>query len=106
MLVWVYVCYNWTEEMSLLSCRDAVAECSEVSYESLSVSAAKNSLLLDSDDAVRRYAEEKHVDWKLDGGRIFFGKTGESKHLHSSDLPSLKLITESLSYATELERIV
>lgn len=92
--------------MFIVGHRDAVAECSEVAYESLSVGAAKSSLLLESDDAVRRYAEEKHVDWKIEGGKIYFGKTGEQKHVHASDLPSLKLISEALSYATELERIV
>ena len=86
--------------------RDAVAECSEVAYRTLSVSAAKRSLLLSSDAALAAYAEEKHPDWIIEGSVIKFVTNLDKKQAKASDVPSDRLISEALSYATEIERIV
>lgn len=95
--------------MSLLvdTVRDAVADCSEAAYERLGIGAAKEILLLESDTALAEYAAVKHPDWKVDGdGFVYFGKDHGPKQAKASDVPSLRLISETLSYATELERIV
>jgi 26S proteasome regulatory subunit N12 len=81
-----------------------VAECCEVAYARLGVAAAKKSMLLDSDAALRAYAQKK--EWLVTDGFVHFGKALEVKHAQASDVPSLRLMAESLSYATELERIV
>ncbi|GAB5031062.1 26s proteasome non-atpase regulatory subunit rpn12a-like [Nannochloropsis oceanica] len=95
--------------MSLLvdTVRDAVADCSETAYVQLSVAAAKDIMLLDSDAALAEYAATKHPDWKVGGdGFVHFGKDHGPKQSKAADVPSLRLIAETLSYATELERIV
>lgn len=40
------------------------------------------------------------------GNNIHFGKIVEHRQAKASDVPTMRLIAESLSYATELERIV
>lgn len=85
---------------------DAVADCSEVAYEKLGVDAAKSILLLDSDNALSHYAQEKHPEWVIGNGFVHFGNHLDHKPSKASDVPSLSLISETLSYATELERIV
>jgi hypothetical protein len=42
-----------------------VAECSEVAYKTLSVQSARKFMLLDSDQALAQYIEQKHPDWKV-----------------------------------------
>ncbi len=87
--------------------RDAVADCSESAYVRLGVAAAKDIMLLDSDAALAQYAAAKHPDWTLSAdGFVHFGKDHGPKHAKAADVPSLRLIAETLSYATELERIV
>lgn len=103
--------------MSLLmdTVRDFIAECTEVAYTSLSVEAAKKMLMLDSDQALEHFIQDstyvvggetlyKYSSWVVDGGMVHF-KT-EATTAKSAEVPSMRLISECLSYATELERIV
>ena len=48
------------------------------------------------------YISNNKPDWEVKDGRIFF-KVTEAQKL---EIPSLKLISQSLNYANELERIV
>ncbi|CAM9745201.1 unnamed protein product [Phaeothamnion confervicola] len=85
--------------------REAIAECSETAYASLSVAAAQELLKLDGLRQLQQFIETSHPEWRIEGDRIVFqeaaGKAGKVP-----EIPSMRLITESLSYATELERIV
>ena len=83
--------------------RGTIAECAEAAYDSLSMAAARDMLMLDSDADLRAFITRVHPDWSVEGERIVFDSTNEPK---SEKIPSLRLISESLTYATELERIV
>ncbi|CAM9719653.1 unnamed protein product [Heterosigma akashiwo] len=54
--------------------------------------------------AGRGGAGRRRPEWTVAGGRIAFG--GNETKSKSSEIPSLRVISETLSYATELERIV
>jgi len=84
--------------------RDAVAECSEVAYKSLSLSEARRLMDFKSDQEVLDYIGEAEKTWVVKDSTIFF--QDNEKPIGSQDIPSMRLITESLQYCVELERIV
>lgn len=83
--------------------RAAVAECAAVAYGSLSLAAAQQLLLLDSRADLLAFIANDHADWVVEGETITFAPAAGSK---SAEVQSMRLISEALNYATELERIV
>mmetsp|Transcript_32800 Transcript_32800/g.74038 ORF Transcript_32800/g.74038 Transcript_32800/m.74038 type:complete len:260 (-) Transcript_32800:446-1225(-) len=83
--------------------RQSIAECAEVAYGSLTLASAQQILMLDSRADLDTFISTLHPDWVVEGEVIkFIAPTGAK----SSEVPSMRLITECLDYATELERIV
>lgn len=83
--------------------RDSVAECAEVAYAGLSLQAASKLLMLESRDDLVAFIETCRPSWVVEGDKISFETKVETK---AAALSATRLITESLSYASELERIV
>lgn len=84
--------------------RETIADCSEAAYESLSVDAARELMMFDTQQEFLAFVKKLHPSWAFTTeGRITFNPAKQKK---SCEIPSIRLITESLSYATELERIV
>lgn len=81
--------------------RESIAECAAVSYKSLALTSAQELLMLDSSADVVDFAAAH--SWQVDGDTISFAAAAGAK---SAELPSMRLISECLNYATELERIV
>eukprot|EP01082_Thalassiosira_pseudonana_P001084 g848.t1 g848 contig10:840074-840961(-) len=96
--------YSFFMENLLETVRDSIADCVEVSYKSMKLTDAVTMMKFESTEELLDYVQEKREDWIVDGERLTFqpppvlGK--------AEDIPSMKLIGQSLSYATELERIV
>jgi len=83
--------------------RETIAECSEASYDSLSLDAARDLMMFDNADDLLAFVRTTHADWRVADGRIYF----DAAHQHRGrEIPSIRLLTENLAYATELERIV
>merc|ERR1712087_775407 len=87
-------------DMLLSTVREEIADCCEKAYPSIAEAELQNLLMLEELDALREYAGER--GWVIEGGMVSFG-SGDEKPVQ---LPSQKLITETLAYAKELERIV
>lgn len=83
--------------------RDTIAECAEVSYESLSLDAAREMMMFDSADDLVRFIQTSHSEWRVADSRIYFEAAQQQR---GREIPSVRLLTENLAYATELERIV
>ena len=83
--------------------RDNIADCLEVAYNTMSLSAAASMMRMDSVDELKEYITEFREDWIVDGDELCFQPPPVGSK--ASDVPSLKLISQSLSYATELERM-
>jgi 26S proteasome regulatory subunit N12 len=83
--------------------RASIAECAGVAYETLSLGAAQELLMLDSRADLAAFLAQHRPEWTVDGEAISFAAPVGAK---SADVPSMRLISESLDYATELERIV
>lgn len=96
--------YGFFMELLLDTVRESIAECSEVAYKSLSVSAAREMMMFTDDQRFQEFIADSHADsWVVSDGRINFEVAKGKK---SQEIPSMRLISETLSYATEMERIV
>ncbi|KAJ8608815.1 hypothetical protein CTAYLR_009349 [Chrysophaeum taylorii] len=84
--------------------RETVAECAEVSYDSLSLEAAREMMMFDTSHDLVAFIRNSHADWRVQGDRIFFDAPANQPR--GREIPSVRLLTENLAYATELERIV
>lgn len=88
----------------LVTVRDSIADCVEVSYKTMQISDAVKMMKFDSEADLLEYCHEFRDDWLIQGGEICFQPSEDGAK--ASDIPSKKLIAQTLSYATELERIV
>mmetsp|Transcript_18613 Transcript_18613/g.29197 ORF Transcript_18613/g.29197 Transcript_18613/m.29197 type:complete len:260 (-) Transcript_18613:92-871(-) len=96
--------YNFFMENLMETVRDAIADCVEVTYKSLKLMDAVSMMKLDSVEELHEYVQDKRDDWLVEGDMLTFQPPPVGSK--AADIPSMKLISQSLSYATELERIV
>jgi 26S proteasome regulatory subunit N12 len=80
--------------------RERILECCEKSYLSLSVSDASQLLNIKNADEAVQFAVEH--GWEIRGNQLFFKK----EQTDALEIPAHKVVSQVLSYATELERIV
>jgi len=98
--------YTFFMDNLLQTVRDSIADCVEVSYKTMKMEDAVRMMKFDSREELVEYIQECRDDWIVDdvsGELCFQPPSGGAK---ASDIPSQKLIAQTLSYATELERIV
>jgi len=97
--------YQFFMDNLLQTVRDSIADCLEVAYKTMSISETVKMMKFDSTEELMEYIEEFRDDWIIDESNClcFQPPSGGCK---ASDIPSMKLIAQNLSYATELERIV
>lgn len=96
--------YNFFMENLIETVRDSIADCVEVTYKSLKLTDAVTMMKLDSVEELQEYVQDKRDDWIVEGDMLTFQPPPVGSK--AADIPSMKLISQSLSYATELERIV
>lgn len=84
--------------------RDSIADCVEVSYKSLRLTEAAKMMKFDAVDELREYVAESRADWIVEGDELTFQPPPMGRK--AVDIPSKSLISQSLTYALELERIV
>ena len=95
--------YSFFLKSLLETVRINVGDCAAASYTSLAVSEATKILMFGTDKETVEFIAATYPDWTVNGNTITLQG---SKGTKSSEIPSLKLISQTLSYATELERIV
>lgn len=88
----------------LLTVRDALADAMEVAYHTLTLAQAAQLLKLESVAALQEYLQQNRPDWIVEDNMLCFSPP--ETNLQGSDVPSLEWMQQSLSYATEMERIV
>ena len=96
--------YNFFMENLLETVRDSIADCVEVSYKSMKLDDAVTMMKFENGSELQEYVQEKREDWIVEGERLMFQPPPIGSK--AADIPSMKLMAQSLSYATELERIV
>ena len=90
-------------DLTVQTVRDAIADCMEVSYESLTTTQAAEIMKFDSTQELLEYVQDTRDDWILQGDVLTFQPVASSG---AQDIPSMEWIEQSLTYATEMERIV
>jgi len=80
--------------------RDEVADCSERAFHSLPLSEIQKLLQFQDPRELKEFVNKR--SWDLNGSVVTFHKTETAK----TEIPSMQLIRETLTYAKELERIV
>ena len=96
--------YAFFMDSLMLTVRDSIAECLESAYRTLTLSAAQRMLGFGTLQELEEYMSESRDDWIVENGELCFQPPPMGRQ--ASDIPSMKLIAQSLTYATELERIV
>jgi 26S proteasome regulatory subunit N12 len=96
--------YSFFMENLLETVRDSIADCVEVSYKSMKLADAVTMMKFESTEELQEYLQEKREDWIVEGDKLTFQPPPMGSK--AVDIPSMKLMAQSLSYATELERIV
>lgn len=96
--------YSFFMENLLETVRDSIADCVEVSYKSMKLADAVTMMKFESTAELQEYVQGKREDWIVEGGSLTFQPPPMGRK--AVDIPSMKLMAQSLSYATELERIV
>ena len=96
--------YSFFMENLLETVRDSIADCVEVSYKSMKLSDAVTMMKFESIAELQEYIQDKREDWIVESDMLTFQPPPIGSK--AVDIPSMNLISQSLSYATELERIV
>jgi len=82
-----------------------IAECAELAYVSLTPASAKEVLMFQSVAEASSFISRNCPGWTLQGDKYLLKPTTE-KVFRAEDISSHTLISQSLAYATELDRIV
>jgi len=96
--------YGFFMDNLLQTVRDSIADCIEVSYKSIKIQVAMGMMKFESRKIFMEYIGEHREDWQVTGDYLCFQPADIC--LKASDIPSTQLIAQTLSYATELVRIV
>ena len=96
--------YGFFMDNLLQTVRDSIADCVEVSYKTMKTKDAMKMMKFDKTEQLMEYVEECRDDWIVQADTICFQPPPSGSK--ASDIPSMKLIAQSLSYATEMERII
>jgi 26S proteasome regulatory subunit N12 len=87
----------------LQTIRQSIADCMETAYQELPLEDAANLLKLSSKQELLDYVATEREDWIMEPGKVTFAPP--TTHA-ASDIPSMDWIQQSLTYATEMERII
>jgi len=95
--------YTFFLKSLLETVRVNIVDCISASYKSLTLSGATEILMFTSTEETKTFIHDFHPEWKIEGDLI---DVAGHAALNSEEIPSMKLIEQTLTYATELERIV
>jgi 26S proteasome regulatory subunit N12 len=96
--------YSFFLNSLLETVRLTIGECLGSAYQNISVPAAIKMLKFETKSDIEEFINDNYPTWRIEGNKIYF--ESEVKAGKSTEIPSIKLIEQTLSYATELERIV
>eukprot|EP01080_Neovahlkampfia_damariscottae_P008833 gene8833-781_t len=95
--------YGIFKEILLETVREVIAECSEKAYNSLKLQEAQQVLLFKTEQDTKNYISKRN--WKVDNSGVI-----QFAQVQKQELPfeqsSKQLISKTLSYAKEMERII
>jgi 26S proteasome regulatory subunit N12 len=97
--------YQLFMEHLLQTVRDSIADCIEVSYKTLKLKDAAEMMKFSNVAELQDYIQNFRDDWIVEAGDLLTFQP-PSTIPAATDIPSMEYIKQSLTYATEMERIV
>jgi len=97
--------YQFFMDQLLQTVRDSIADCMEVAYNSLTLKDAAQMMKFQSKDQLLDYIQKERDDWIVENKSLLFQPTTTTTYTED-DISKMEWIQQSLTYATELERIV
>jgi 26S proteasome regulatory subunit N12 len=100
--------YLYFMDILTTTVRDEIADCSEKTYGSLPLDYTTKLLTFSNQSELQSYIDERNADedakyqWRIEKDRVHFNLAQQS----TQQIPSMRLIQQTLTYAKELERIV
>jgi 26S proteasome regulatory subunit N12 len=98
--------YRFFVDNLLQTVRDSIADCVEVSYKNMKISDAMTMMKFSTQQELLEYVEESRDDWIVEESTNTLCFQPPPTGSKAGDIPSMKMINQTLSYATEMERIV
>lgn len=96
--------YEFFMDNLLQTVRDSIADCMEVSYKTMKLTDAATMMKFTPMEELMEYIKDMRDDWIIEGDSLCFQPPPVGSK--AADIPAMSLIAQSLSYATELERII
>lgn len=96
--------YSFFLNSLLETVRLTIGECLGAAYTSIPIASAIRMLKFTSPQEMEVFMADHYPSWRIVNNTIYF--ESEVKTGKAAEIPSLRLIEQTLSYATELERIV
>jgi len=99
--------YSFFMQQLMQTVQNGIADCCTQAYDHLSVQEAQRILGLTSQDQLNAFSTERN--WRIvqaNGEQRVFFKSEDAGGNQHNQIPSEKLIKQTLQYARELERIV
>jgi len=90
----------------LQTVRDSIADCLEVSYSTMKLSNAVEMMKFDHEEQLLEYIQLFREDWIMEHQNQLICFQPPPMGSRVTDIPSMKFMEQTLSYATELERII
>eukprot|EP01034_Spumella_vulgaris_P021789 gene21789-27858_t len=97
--------YSFFLTSLLETVRINIGECVSSAYDSLTVGAATKILMFDNKEETTEFISDYYPTWVVEGDVVRTSSAAEGA-AKTVEISSMKLITQNLAYATELERIV
>lgn len=95
--------YSFFLTSLLETVRVNIGDCISAAYTNITLAAATQMLMFNKNQETKDFVADFYPDWTIEKDVIY--PTG-AKAAKSDEIPSLRLISQNLSYATEMERIV
>lgn len=95
--------YSFFLKSLLETVRENIGECVSTAYQTLTVKQATNMLMFSNKEETMDFITEHYPSWTVRGDTVNLIRGQQDK---SDEIPSLKIISQNIGYATELERIV
>ncbi len=76
------------------------------SYNHITIQNASKLLMFQQPQETSDFVRDYYPSWVVQGDKIILAPSKEKTGGRSEEISSMKLIAQTLSYATELERIV
>ena len=98
--------YTFFLDILINTIRVEIASCIEAAYDQITLPEAARVLFFNSIQEIDAFVKSQGKTWKVQGNHLIFDQNEKNKEKALDKIPSLQLMSQTISYARELEMIV